>query len=302
MTARELLIERVNSIIKETAGINDELDAKISGVVSNVKNKLTKIKPKYDVDGLLQYSDTINIDINEKQFKINYIVVFFKDNKEYDEYINNYGNFNNGYFKLENYSYVKIFLIVINNKPDYNDFYDSLYHEIEHGFQENEMNNYFGGEELNAFIRTKMFSNNYFERILAEVIYGTRANEQDAMVNGMWGYVKHSVNDSDSFPDINKLIMDSEACLWLKKLYNNLNTIIKNKDNFEFLTALKDYRQFNINYSKLISVLKNGIKRFEKKIALVTRRVKTNFIREYHVHYKTAIKENKHNYDFYLLK
>ena len=159
----------------------------------------------------------------------------------------------------------------------------------------------FGGDELNAFVKNNIRSNNVYDRILAETIYATRRAEQDAMVNGMWGYVKNKVENGSAF-DVDKYIIESEACIWLNKLYENYNFIKNSKENPEFIKAISDYKKFDINYGRLLYITKTGIKRFEEKIALVTRRIKQRIIKEYHVHYDIKPSKILTENTFYCLK
>ena len=303
MNTKQLLIERVNKIIRETSGINDELDWNIYSISKEIINSFKKQKD-FSYDNNLKYkSITIEKTIVEKPFTIQAIAVYFDNDEEYNSYIQKYGGFQNGFVKLGKTYYVKVFLIVINDIPKLDDFYDSIYHEAEHAFQTVKMKKDFGGDDLNAFIKTKLYSNNVYERKIAEIIYGTRQNEQDAMVNGMWGYIKNNLENDETFNiSIDKYILNSEASTWLMKLYQNYSFIIKNKNNPDFIKALSEYKMFSINYRRLVSITKYGIKRLENKIALVTRKLKQRFIKEYHIHYdikKGILDENK---NFYCLK
>ena len=159
----------------------------------------------------------------------------------------------------------------------------------------------FGGDELNAFVKNNIHSNNVYDRILAETIYATRRAEQDAMVNVMYGYVKNKVENGSAF-DVDKYIIESEACIWLNKLYENYNFIKNSKENPEFIKAISDYKKFDINYGRLLYITKTGIKRFEEKIALVTRRIKQRIIKEYHVHYDIKPSKILTENTFYCLK
>lgn len=286
MKSKELLIERINKIIQETSGINDELDYNVYSIAKEFTNYFQKNKNlKYDENGLKYMSKTIKKEIFNKNFNIECTCVYFDSKNDYQNYISKYGDFPNGFVDLKKYFYIKVFLISINGNFLYDDFYDSIYHEIEHPFQVTMMGKEFGGTDLNAYIRSKINSNNRYERIIAETIYATRHNEQDAMVNGMWDYIKYNIENDENFNGrIDKYIVNNEASIWLMKLYKNYAFILNNKDNQEFINALEKYRIFNINYGRLISIVKYGIKRFEDKIALVTRKLKQRYIKEYHVH------------------
>lgn len=286
MKVKQLLIERINKIIRESSGINDELDFNVYSIAKQFTDYFQKNKDfKYDETGLKYTSQIIKKEIFNKNFNIECTCVYFDSENDYQNYISKYGDFSNGFVNLKKYFYVKIFLISINGKFLFDDFYDSIYHEIEHPFQVTMMGKYFGGDDLNAYVRSKITSNIIYERIIAETIYATRHNEQDAMVNGMWGYIKYNIENDENFNgNIDNYLINSEASIWLMKLYENYSFILKNKNNEQFINALANYRMFKINYGKLVSITKYGIKRFENKIALVTRKLKQRYIREYHVH------------------
>lgn len=297
----KLLIERINKIIVETQGINDELDLFVYGVAKKIERKVDKTDVEHGQFGYDYYDGFLNDVFNGSNITVYYTIAYFVNDEEYNAYLNKHGEFHNGFYKIGSKLNIKICLVVIDGKYDYGEFYDSIHHEMEHLFQTKMMGKDFGSDELNAFVKNNIRSNNVYDRILAETIYATRRAEQDAMVNGMYGYVKNKVENGSAF-DVDKYIIESEACIWLNKLYENYNFIKNSKENPEFIKAISDYKKFGINYGRLLYITKTGIKRFEEKIALVTRRIKQRIIKEYHVHYDVKPSKILTENTFYCLK
>ena len=297
----KLLIERINKIIVETQGINDELDLFAYGVTKKIEKKVGKTDVEHSQFGYDYYDGFLNDVFNGSNITVYYTIAYFVNDEEYNAYLNKHGEFHNGFYKMGSKLNIKICLVVVAGKYDYGEFYDSIHHEMEHLFQTKMMGKDFGGDELNAFVKNNIRSNNVYDRILAETIYATRRAEQNAMVNGMWDYVKNKVENGSAF-DVDKYIIESEACIWLNKLYENYNFIKNSKENPEFIKAISDYKKFDINYGRLLYITKTGIKRFEEKIALVTRRIKQRIIKEYHVHYDVKPSKILTENAFYCLK
>ena len=280
-----LLVERINKIIVETSGINDELDSRIMDVANYIISQSKKEKNYKHEDNLSYYSGSLKDNLFNKDFVFYYTILKFNNEEEYNGYINKYGELNDGFWKDKDRYFIKLYLVLIDGRFNYRDFYDGIYHEVEHAFQTIKSGKDFGGENLNAYIRSKLRDKNIWERVIAEIIYATRKNEQDAMVNGMWGYVNSQLKQNAKYWDVDKLIIDSEASVWLKKLYDNIALILTNKDNEKLMKVIDYYsHNFDINYGRLLSITKKGIKAFEEKIAKVTRRLKQkhyNNVNEY---------------------
>ena len=131
----KLLIERINKIIVETQGINDELDLFVYGVAKKIEKKVSKTDVEHSQFGYDYYDGFLKDVFNGSNITVYYTIAYFVNDEEYNAYLNKHGEFHNGFYKIGSKLNIKICLVVIDGKYDDGEFYDSIHHEMEHLFQ-----------------------------------------------------------------------------------------------------------------------------------------------------------------------
>lgn len=268
-TITEILRKRINKIIIEDYGINLELDNVAS---STSKKIISNLNGKYFVkrdDGQFVKEHTEIVQINNKTIKIFVTNFWFKTKTNKNNFLKTHVIYNGFIFET---NWILITLFDIGSKKfSEEDLNDTLYHELEHAFQTSKMQHNFGSPTIYAIAKTNIFSSDKISKSLAEIIYASTKNEQDAMINGLYGSLKNY-----NFIEIDKKIKKSEAYIWYKKLFLAYLTINSLDE--------KQLQQYLLPYNKtkkwFLTIAKKGIKRFERKLARTVFKLKYNNIKE----------------------
>lgn len=259
-TLNELFIKRINKIITEEFGINDALDKEVTraakSIITNINGKDFKWD---DENGVYKRYHTEKVVLGEKSVKIYVTNYWFKTVEERNEFLKK-TVVPLGYAYEVNMLFVPLYSVG-NETFNVDDATDTIYHEIEHFFQTSKMGHNFGSAELYAKAKSNIKSRNETTRAIAEIFYMSFPSEQDAMVNGMYGSLKKY-----SYVEVHKKIMESEAAIWCKKLYNDYN-LLKNTD-IDVLNA--ELEKYSKNHEQFFKIAAKTIKRFEKKLARTT--------------------------------
>lgn len=262
MTINEFFRNRINRIITEEYGINAEFDEKvkkaIKSIISNLKGK------HFAKEGnCLTKKHTEVFEINGKKVTIQATNYYFETMEKWGEYMQN-NDIPCCYLPTVQTIYIP--LITVGNQTDYDDFSDAIYHELEHFFKDTFLN----GPKMPSSKYIKAISNigskDEIEKRMSEIIYCADRNEQDSMINGLWG----QANNYDSIDEINTAINNSEAALWIKKLYANYDFLKKTNIEEKYLKG-KAKESF-LNFTLKV------IKSFEKKFARIVFKIKKDKI------------------------
>ena len=96
----KLLIERINKIIVETQGINDELDLFVYGVAKKIEKKVGKTDVEHSQFGYDYYDGFLKDVFNGSNITVYYTIAYFVNDEEYNAYLNKHGEFHNGFYKM----------------------------------------------------------------------------------------------------------------------------------------------------------------------------------------------------------
>ena len=233
-TLNETFIKRINKIITEEFGINDALDKEATraakSIIANINGKDFKWD---DESGAYKRYHTEKVALGKKSVKIYVTNYWFKTVEERDEFLKK-AVVPLGYAYEVNMLFIPLYSV--GDVPfDVDDATDTIYHEIEHFFQTSKMGHNFGSAELYAKAKSNIKSRNETTRAIAEIFYMSFPSEQDAMVNGMYGSLKKY-----SYVEVHKKIMESEAAVWCKKLYEDYN-LLKKTDRDALNAELEKY-------------------------------------------------------------
>ena len=251
------IAENINKIVNEEMGINTSVENSANEVANEIENA---IKTKGSKEG------NFKAKIVGHQFSVYWKTVIC-DNKE-DVNKNNYAK---SVF-IGRISMLNVAVGVMENGYMCTEcLADSIYHELSHIFQQDMAGKEYPGQMLYIYsLQNKGKNLVYFN--IWRALYGSNTMEQDSMVNGMYGYVmervKNDINSGNFNGTIDQYIMDSEAMAWLNNLYEAEEFLNNAKNTSDYAIAFNDYKEkFKLTPKKLFSIVSDGKKRFEEKIA-----------------------------------
>lgn len=293
MTIEEYTIYRINLIIENGGiGINDDVDNASERLFSLILKRFTTIiknNPKIDRNTL--DLGKIEFDCFGTKIKVYITATFFNSEHEYSNSVLGGG-------WVQPFSMLMISVPVVNGKVKEYDLYDTVQHELEHAFQNIKMGHGFGSEKLYAYAISRLYSENIYEKSLSHIIYASTRNEQDALINGLYGQIKLGKSEKP----IDEIVKNSEAYIWLQNLYKAKQILKRNK--VEIMPYIRAYNGINqhIDYNKFRKIANKGIKEFEWKMARLIKGAKKRFMPEYNVRPYLRAKATPRNNAMYFLK
>lgn len=256
----ETFINRINKIITEEFGINDALDKEATRAATSIIMNINGKDFRWDNEsGVYKRYHTEKVTLGEKSVKIYVTNYWFKTVGERDSFLKS-AIVPLGYVYEVNMIFIPLYSVG-DASFDVDDATDTIYHEIEHFFQTSKMGHNFGSSDLYVKAKSNIKSQDSVTRAVAEIFYMSFESEQDAMVNGMYGSLKKY-----SYVEVHKKIMESEAAVWCKKLYEDYN-LLKKTDRDTLNAELEKYSKSHEQFFKIAT---KAIKRFEKKLARTT--------------------------------
>lgn len=256
----ETFIKRINKIITEEFGINDALDKEATRATKSIITNINGKDFKWDDEsGVYKRYHTEKVTLGEKSVKIYVTNYWFKTVGERDSFLKS-AIVPLGYVYEVNMIFIPLYSVG-DASFDVDDATDTIYHEIEHFFQTSKMGHNFGSSDLYVKAKSNIKSQDSVTRAVAEIFYMSFESEQDAMANGMYGSLKKY-----SYVEVHKKIMESEAAVWCKKLYEDYN-LLKKTDRDALNAELEKYGK---SYEQFFKITARTIKRFEKKLARTT--------------------------------
>lgn len=296
----EKLITEINNIIKEEYGISQELDSIVSSLIEKIECEV-KNSDKTKVGNYTKNNGKITIALNNANINVYWGGYFFNSEQDYFNFMKTHILPNGFIYDING---LMVSIIYVNGKIYNTSLYDTLYHELEHAYQETKMKHEFGSKSLYQYAVSKINSKNYSEKQLSTIIYASSKSEQDAMVNGLYGEIKNTFL-KNGIHDIDNIILNSEAIIWLNNLNQALEYVKKNKNNHELIAAVGFFKKnFGYDMKKFLRIGRGSIPIFKRKIGRVIFKAKKDFLNEYDSNFLNNpinhIEENK-KYLFYLV-
>lgn len=283
---RELLLEITNDLLEKE--IINEIDNSINeelSISNQLKNEANRIID--EVKFSIKNTPTLPFNIKNVSYKTNKIttnfngddinIIYYYYNFFYeDDYNKNKRHIDNITKNVYKDKTIYVTILAISGGLLLNTFQDSIYHELEHMYQQKMMNKDFGFNKIYKIGLLLKKSNIYEDYVIGNSIYLSRDFEQDAYVNGLYALL---INACDSQLKIMNILKKSDAYNALYSLKKNLNYIINNEKKIK--AQIKMYNGFGLTYNNIIVIIKKAIKRFENKIGKVVIKVRNEIIEKY---------------------
>ena len=257
--------EEINTQIKEELAISDQVRDIANSIVSQI---LRAIKNN-DTEGLIPFK------FNERVFKFEWKLFNFKNKKDFQED----GKRNISVIKGYNPVIKRITMPVIRISGfiDKGEFADSVYHEIEHAYQEDCGEDYTKNAMNYIKIKDTINRNNTTNEIknIGKLLYFSDKNEIDAFVNGMYGEVSQTLKRGPGnrmfWKWFDEVITKTECYGFYRELSNGLNKLLRNGISLE---ATEFFKKMGIRPLKDIT---NGKKYFLNKMGKVIVKLRKDY-------------------------
>ena len=253
--------KHLHKYLKEEFCVSDEvkeLSSRIEEFVHQNKKKFATIK-----NGDYVYEP---FEFKGKQVYVTYYVFQCRNNEDEQRLIMtepNVANAHSIYLDGGDYMTITVPVVFVNGVLDTKKLYDDMQHESSHIYQQ-ECAGQTYKENENNYATKFLYSSNECERQLSRIVYLCHPTEQDAYVNGLYGYVMQALKKHELPIDKDKISAYQE----LKNLYAAYDFVQKNRDSEPMKQALKNMRQNGVDWriGKYLHRASEGIKEFERKI------------------------------------
>ena len=266
MKRKELIFERINRVIEEDYGINNELEVFVDRIGDRIVGKY--LNNGMDVGSIVS-------EFRGKKVTYRWRICRFKDMDDYFKAAST-GVLDSEYRYGENVIYVSA--VYVGGKFLKADFYDSLWHESEHLLQTDSWGRDFVDTPPYRYSTGEANSDDELTRHLSTVFYmNDKTGEIDATVNGLWGRLR-AVGTYDT---TERVFIESDAYGWLNRLYSAIMYLETNKDNAEVANAynkLKMERGIRASFASVVRIARKSARSMERKIGRVITRFKNRGI------------------------
>ena len=255
---------RLNKLLDEERSVADKVDKFINSLYSEVSANIKEIVKERRYEMVRTF--------NGKRLHLSFFPFVCKTPKEEEELLKTNQQASNCYsLYMDDGQFFRDIVapvIVVSGKIDIRKFFDDLQHEIEHIFQQDCIGVAYKNPYLSAHVNSNIYSPEEYKRVPARILYYGNPIEQDAFVNGLYGYVMTSLKNGLLPVEKNKI----EAFIAYRELCNAYKYLLDNRNNEDFLREIqRNYHteNFHYTYHRLKERGREAISEFEKKISRV---------------------------------
>lgn len=284
---------RINKYISEELGISDCVQRVSSEIFYYIIDNIPKVQSIAIDNGIKEKKFSIKKEINQSKIEISVQYFNFSNKDIYKQYIQKH-NIDNKSVSLDGrINFVWIKLIAISGYFDRKELNDSIYHEIEHIYQQILSRKTFNNQEIYSIAFKNIHNQDLFFHAPAHILYMATKSEQDAYANGLYGYFASEYN---YFPDI-KDISKTDIYKELQRLRKNIIFLKKNINNKELEKSVQEL--YNLSIQKIIFIGQKAEKEILRKIGRVIIKIKDDFLkRGGEIHLKQIGEEKERNFYF----
>lgn len=285
-----MICEDITKIIKEELGIADEVKNTVNIIYDRILQDSKNIEKEIIEDGTsLKYNYFAINDIFGNKLTVYYYIYNFVDKsfrkafirKEGENYLDSgsrhiYRNIRNIRKLIDNSVIIKIESIsgIIQNVPNIK---DTIQHELEHIYQQTKMEKEFGSADLNSFIMSKLYSNDIYEKNIAEALYMTFKSEIEGFSNGLYAFLTELMKNGYGVGSLNIAFRKSEAFKKLQNAYKTKEYIEKHQNEPEVVKAIEEYNRFGITKDNIIEKIDDAIKEMNTRFGKAMIKAKKDY-------------------------
>lgn len=269
----EQLYDDIKKVIQEELSIAIQVDNLADDLVTQIIKNIKTRKAENVEPNVLCTNFTINTELEDTKISVAVQYYNFQTKEAYEEYKKYYYCNGGDSASQRRLSFIWVYCYGISGGINVNELKNVVHHEVEHIYQ------YIKGKEiisknLPLYNKAREYSNSVdeFERAIATIIYNHYDFEQDAMVNGLYGYLKSYQTYANAW----NAVKESEIYHILTAIAESIKIL---QDNSEYANNIC-LKKFNITLGQVISMGKYAMERLKIKIGKVLIKYRTTVLKE----------------------
>ncbi len=269
------LRERIKKIIKEALTeantINNDVEEKALEIYNIVcKKKLTDsdVTNKMCPDGTVQKIYSIHDKFLEKNILWTFRACMVNEDSYYEKLQQHETSFGTTYTDGNKITFITITYYQTGKIFDKAEVFDSIQHELNHAYKALLVGKTMENDQFCAYINTLVnlppLKENYYQKIIGDICYIGRKDEQDSFINGAYAFLKEKqpieTEDIKSMLEQTALYAKLKRLIEIKTVWTNLSK------NIDFQKTVENIpKGFKVDMQKLEKWTNSAIKRLQSK-------------------------------------
>lgn len=295
----EIIQNDLNQFIHESLGISDAVTEEARRICNLILDDISSANKTLVASGVgyrsgntktevFKNSKTIK-DVNIPTVNIDFRWEYYNfKNKEYRARFLEKNNINtNGNSVLiinplkknnkNNNGFVTLTIFSTSGNIDQNSFIDTISHELRHILETDIPSKQFSNRNLMSFVNTNLQSQNYYTKLIAEIIYFTEKHEITGFMQGFYDFIS---TEKWKYGSVDNAIEHSEGYNTMLYLKERIIEAQKYMNDNDFINEIDKYKNFGINHNNFIKKANQQYKEIMKRIGKVIIKTKQDFITE----------------------
>ena len=295
----EIIQNDLNQFIHESLGISDAVTEEARRICNLILDDISSANKTLVASGVGYRSGNTKTEVfkNSKTIKgvnIPTVNIDFRweyynfKNKEYRARFLEKNNINtNGNSVLiinplkknnkNNNGFVTLTIFSTSGNIDQNSFIDTISHELRHILETDIPSKQFSNRNLMSFVNTNLHSQNYYTKLIAEIIYFTEKHEITGFMQGFYDFIS---TEKWKYGSVDNAIEHSEGYNTMLYLKERIIEAQKYMNDNDFINEINKYKNFGINHNNFIKKANQQYKEIMKRIGKVIIKAKQDFITE----------------------
>lgn len=269
------LREKIKKIIKEAPTeantINNDVEEKALEIYNIVcKKKLTDsdVTNKMCSDGTVQKIYSIHDKFLEKNILWTFRACMVNEDSYYEKLQQHETSFGTTYTDGNKITFITITYYQTGKIFDKAEVFDSIQHELNHAYKALLVGKTMENDQFCAYINTLVnlppLKENYYQKIIGDICYIGRKDEQDSFINGAYAFLKEKqpieTEDIKSMLEQTALYAKLKRLIEIKTVWTNLSK------NIDFQKTVENIpKGFKVDMQKLEKWTNSAIKRLQSK-------------------------------------
>lgn len=269
------LREKIRKIIKEALTeantINNDVEEKALEIYNIVcKKKLTDsdVTNKMCPDGTVQKIYSIHDKFLEKNILWTFRACMVNEDSYYEKLQQHETSFGTTYTDGNKITFITITYYQTGKIFDKAEVFDSIQYELNHAYKALRVGKTMENDQFCAYINTLVnlppLKENYYQKIIGDICYIGRKDEQDSFINGAYAFLKEKqpieTEDIKSILEQTALYAKLKRLIEIKTVWTNLSK------NIDFQKTVENIpKGFKVDMQKLEKWMESAIKRLQTK-------------------------------------
>lgn len=267
---REEIDNDIEMLIKEELSISTELSNAANDIIRMLEDSIKQEKSKpVNIQGVSFKEGSVEGNYFGKTIIVKYWFYNFFDKVYYEQQRKRIREVN----RNNNIDRIEITIFAISGHIIEDTLYDTIYHELEHIFQQTKADKMFTKTDLYAFMvkRRDEVKENTPEYVICDSIYMTYNFEEDAYINGAYGFL---MKVCKSYLDVDETLPRTQLykIIELMKFYKEV--FVQYRNQVSNILNTRPYIPFHLTVDKLLKRLDKATERVERKVKNLKKKVK----------------------------